>query len=127
MRRIASHYIFWQQKMYRMHYVEYDNDGRLTGVYPLTHEISGTSFFDGVLLPLVEVPVQFQKNTFTFQCIFTDQSPIEALAAYLSGCSVKQPQIKDHSGCLLLLNRLTLSAPELGTNNGCCNGNIERL
>lgn len=43
MRRIASHYIYWR-KWYRMHYLELDAKGRLTGVYPLVQEIANTEF-----------------------------------------------------------------------------------
>ena len=39
MRRIASHYIYWRQ-FYRMHYVELDDSGILTGVFPLEGEIA---------------------------------------------------------------------------------------
>jgi hypothetical protein len=51
MRRIASHYIYWR-KWYRMHYLELDAKGRLTGVYPLVQEIANTEFYDGTLLPV---------------------------------------------------------------------------
>ena len=49
MRRIASHYIYWRQ-FYRMHYVELDDSGILTGVFPLEGEIAGTEFYDGILI-----------------------------------------------------------------------------
>lgn len=49
MRRIASHYIYWR-KWYRMHYLELDAKGRLTGVYPLVQEIANTEFYDGTLI-----------------------------------------------------------------------------
>ena len=54
MRRIASHYIYWRQ-FYRMHYVELDDSGILTGVFPLEGEIAGTEFYDGILI-LVPIP-----------------------------------------------------------------------
>ena len=54
MRRIASHYIYWRQ-FYRMHYVELDESGILTGVFPLEGEIAGTEFYDGILI-LVPIP-----------------------------------------------------------------------
>ena len=46
MRRIASHYIYWQ-KWYRMHYLELDAEGCLVGVFPLEQEIANPDFYDG--------------------------------------------------------------------------------
>lgn len=52
MRRLASHYI-WYKQVYRLHYIEVDDDGGFVGVFPLKEEIAGTSFHDGVLVPLL--------------------------------------------------------------------------
>lgn len=62
MRRIASHYIYWQ-KWYRMHYLELDADGRLVGVFPLDQEIANTEFYDGTLFPM-PVDFSFKKDEF---------------------------------------------------------------
>lgn len=48
MRRIASHYVYWQ-KWHKLHYIELDAAGCLVGVFPLEQEIAGTEFYDGVL------------------------------------------------------------------------------
>lgn len=53
MRRVASHYVYWNG-LFRMHYVELDDAGCLTGIYPLEGEIAGTEFYDGILFPVVE-------------------------------------------------------------------------
>ncbi len=49
MRRLASHYIYWQ-RWYHLHYVELDAEGCLVGVFPLEHEIASTEFYDGALI-----------------------------------------------------------------------------
>ena len=49
MRRIASHYIYWQ-RWYHLHYVELDDAGCLVGVFPLEKEIASTEFYDGALI-----------------------------------------------------------------------------
>lgn len=43
MRRIASHYIYWNS-FFPMHYVELDEEECLAGVFPLEEEIAGTEF-----------------------------------------------------------------------------------
>ena len=43
MRRIAAHYV-WCKQVYRMHYIELDDNGVFHGVYPLNEEIAGTAF-----------------------------------------------------------------------------------
>ena len=52
MRRIAAHYV-WCKQVYRMHYIELDDNGAFHGVYPLNEEIAGTAFYDGVLVPVL--------------------------------------------------------------------------
>lgn len=48
MRRIASHYVYWQ-RWYCLHYVELDAAGCLVGVFPLEQETACTEFYDGAL------------------------------------------------------------------------------
>lgn len=50
-RRLASHYIYCGGA-HRMAYLELDKENRFQGVYPLTAEIAGTAFYDGILVPL---------------------------------------------------------------------------
>lgn len=49
MKRFAAHHVFYRQAL-PLHYLEILR-GRFVGVYPLAEEISGTAFFDGILLP----------------------------------------------------------------------------
>lgn len=108
MRRIASHYIYWQ-KWYRMHYLELDDQGCFVGVYPLDREIAGTEFYDGVLLPLPER---------------TDPSEIYSFPE-------KWFKLTDNvvKGAKVQLFRLTGIHPasELGADHSRGNGHIERL
>lgn len=50
MRRIAAHYVYWKELL-PLHYVELDEHGLLIGIFPLTEEIGGTEFWDGVIFP----------------------------------------------------------------------------
>ena len=65
MQRLASHYIYCKQ-LYRMHYLEISDAGEFEGIYPLSHEIAGTAFYDGLILPVVSVPDWLQQLTFSF-------------------------------------------------------------
>lgn len=127
MRRVAAHYIYCG-RMYRMHYLEVDDASRLQGIHPLTEEIAGTSFYNGILIPLPVVEEYACREAFLFsleqppafgrkECVF------EALAA---------SRVTDgiHPGMpvrLFLLNGLSLAASELGTDNRSGNGYIQRL
>lgn len=61
MRRLASHYI-WYKKVYRLHYLEIDDEGCFQGIYPLKEEIAGTQFYNGILIPL-PLPAPTQKDS----------------------------------------------------------------
>ncbi len=52
MRRLAAHYV-WYTDVLSLHYIELTDDGMLAGVFPLTEELAGTTFYDGVLIPLL--------------------------------------------------------------------------
>jgi hypothetical protein len=53
MRRIAAHYIYWRQ-LYKMSYIELNDEGLFKGVFPLDGEIAGMEFYDGLLIPVNE-------------------------------------------------------------------------
>lgn len=50
MKRFAAHYVFSNRAL-PLHYIEF-HAGILREIYPLVEEISGTAFFDGILLPV---------------------------------------------------------------------------
>lgn len=110
MRRIASHYIYWK-KWYRMHYLEIDADGRLTGIFPLEQEIANTEFYDGVLLP---VPVG------------TDFPP--AGIALPSAWLMLSEAVTELSEVnIYRLTGISPAASELGTNYSGCDCHVQRL
>ena len=108
MRRVAAHYIFYK-KLLPLHYIEIDDYGIFSGVYPLNGETAGTEFFDGIVFPIpVDIDVVFE---------------IKSLE------DLKNAGLTDNitPGCKVSLFRLLNPSPEFTTNNGGCNGNIERL
>lgn len=50
MRRIAAHQVYWKTCL-PLHVIEVDEQNRLCRVFPLTDEIAGTEFWDGVIYP----------------------------------------------------------------------------
>lgn len=50
-RRLASHFIYCRG-VHLMAYLELDEEDRFRGIYPLTEEIAGTAFYDGMLVLL---------------------------------------------------------------------------
>lgn len=127
MRRVASHYIYYRH-LFRMHYVELDDDGCLSGIYPLTEEIAGTEFYDGIVIP---VP---QKNAPLFlenrQLFLKDEGGFTDTEALLEGMALSgvwNTTADREPFLLFLLDRSALSAAEFSTDNSCCNRYIKRL
>lgn len=122
MRRIASHYIYWKQ-FYRMHYVELDDRGILTGVFPLEGEIAGTEFYDGILIP---VPVPALDSGSQKRIAF-DMLPGETLVDALERQGFTDVSEMGSPVCLLLLNGIPLATTKFGADDSRSNGYIQRL
>ena len=60
MSRWATHFLLLGTKAYKMHCLELDAAGNLQRYFPLTEEIAGTSFVEGILLavPALLAPTQ---------------------------------------------------------------------
>ncbi len=117
MRRIASHYIYCHQ-VYKMHYLELTDEGLYMGLYPLTEEIAGTEFYDGILVPVSSqekqiysdlISIPFGKNS--------NFSRKESIFSYLDLIKVSLQVEKERPVRLVLLNGSPLTAAELSTNN----------
>lgn len=109
MRRIASHYIYWQ-KWYRMHYLELDAEGRFAGVFPLEQEIANTEFYDGTLLP-VPSGVSFPPSG-AFSMEWLAVSDRVTVSSFVH---------------IYRLTGISPASPELGTDNGCGDCHVQRL
>lgn len=110
MRRYAAHYIWFAGEIYRMHYIELDDNGLLCGIFPLEEEIASTMFLDGVLVPL---PSHLEGLSYSDIVVsWRDMS-----AEVTKGSPVN----------VYLLGGIPLSAAKLGTDNGCGYGYVKRL
>ncbi len=127
MRRIAAHFIFWK-KMYRMHFLELDDCGRLLSITPLREEMAGTEFYSGLLVPVVSPPDFFSLHTFSFP--YQDrqpESPVDFLEQEMVSRHISEGTELRQPVTVFRLHGLALSPSELCADNGCCNGYIERL
>ncbi|MDL2265102.1 hypothetical protein LJC57_09455 [Parabacteroides sp. OttesenSCG-928-G07] len=108
MLRFAAHFV-WYKQVYKMHYIELQDDGTFLGVFPLNEEIESTSFYDGILIPLL-----------------TETKPEQAILFE----TWKDLTAKISEGSSVSIYRLTgldATAAKLGTDDGRGNCHIERL
>lgn len=126
MRRVASHYVYWNE-LFRMHYVELDDTGCLVGVFPLEGEQAGTEFYDGIILPVMaedEKNVAHSIELHSLSC--TKSFDIDFLRNVLLQFELPK-WVEIGKPTELLLLSIPLTATKLGTNNSSCNGYIKRL
>lgn len=111
MRRIASHFLYWRQ-LYRMHYVELNDNGAFVRICPLEGEIAGTEFYDGTLF-LLPVGTELSIDNF-----------IASRDYWLTLSDTLEPGTPVQ---VFRLSGVSLTTPEFGTDHSGCNGHIERL
>ncbi|MDH6534191.1 hypothetical protein D0T51_06740 [Parabacteroides sp. 52] len=107
MRRLASHYIWWRD-VYRLHYLELDDANRLVGVYPLTEEMAGTVFVEGILLPVLAEETKVEEKMPHWK-LLTEKVEIGSFIQVYH------------------LQGLELTAAKLGTYDGGSHCHIQRL
>jgi hypothetical protein len=55
MKRFAAHYLFFPgRRLYKLHWIELDDAGKIRNINPLEKEIAGVSFYNGILLVVRE-------------------------------------------------------------------------
>lgn len=127
MKRFASHYILFEnQKIFRQHVIELDDQGCISGIFPLTEEIAATSFFNGILFPVSQdrnlQPEDIRKHLSQHLQSGDINSIYECLSQSGIICSsIEKPVVIFH------LDGINLLSPELSTGNGCSNCYIQRL
>ena len=119
--RISAHYILLSpRQVLKLHYIELDDRNNIVEVAPLTEEIAGTAFYDGILFPSSEEidkealsKILKQKN---------DISVTEAL--FQSGLIASGNQ---QAVFIYQLTGVNLSASEFGTSDCGSHCHIQRL
>jgi len=124
-RKVASHYIFWH-RLYKLHYIELDENGIFRGIYPLKEEIGNTEFYNGILI----LSCFKATGLVSLQACFEKGEPLPydiCLSRNLDRIGYSKGVEVGSRINLLLLEGVRLTAPEFSTNHGCCNGYIKRL
>jgi hypothetical protein len=107
--RFAAHHIFYK-KLYGLSYIELDDEARLVGVFPLEDEVEETVFVGGTIFPM---PEHFSLDPLHYD---EEQEEWKRQANSIS------------KGDKVILFRVGVaSATKLRTDNGRCNGHVERL
>ena len=123
MSRWAAHFVIVGETIYRMHCLEMASSGDLQEIFPLTEEIAGTSFLDGVLLAVTASSVLTEKEI--SQLLWRKKiSEYPMLLSYLQQQSFVTPALGEKIR-LFHIQLHPLTASELSTNNSRSNCHIE--
>lgn len=123
MSRWAAHFVIVGETIYRMHCLEMASSGDLQEIFPLTEEIAGTSFLDGVLLAVTASSVLTEKEI--SQLLWRKKiSEYPMLLSYLQQQSFVAPTLGEKIR-LFHIQLHPLTASELSTNNSRSNRHIE--
>ncbi len=123
MSRWAAHFVIVGETIYRMHCLEIASSGDLQEIFPLTEEIAGTSFLDGVLLAVTASSVLTEKEI--SQLLWRKKiSEYPMLLSYLQQQSFVAPTLGEKIR-LFHIQLHPLTASELSTNNSRSNCHIE--
>lgn len=123
MSRWAAHFVIVGETIYRMHCLEIASSGDLQEIFPLTEEIAGTSFLDGVLLAVTASSALTEKEI--SQLLWHKKiSEYPMLLSYLQQQSFVAPALGEKIR-LFHIQLHPLTASELSTNNSRSNCHIE--
>ncbi len=121
MRRIASHYILGQ-KAYKIHFIELDERGFVKAISPLTEEIAGTAFFDGLIIPVSQ---SRQKQWENLWKEIQKENPIDYPSLFQTINRIELPLFSREESVRLFQIRMNpLTASELCTDHSRSNCHI---
>ena len=123
MSRWATHFLLLGTKAYKMHCLELDAAGNLQRYFPLTEEIAGTSFVEGILLtvPALLAPTQEEIRHWLSSKQFPDYS---SLITFFTEKDLYTPGLGEKVR-LFQIRLHPLSASELSTDYSGSNCHIQ--
>lgn len=124
MSRWATHFLLLGTKAYKMYCLELDAAGNLQRYFPLTEEIAGTSFVEGILLwavPASLAPTQEEIRHWLSSKQFPDYS---SLITFFMEKALHTPGLGEKV-CLFQIRLHPLSASELSTDYSGSNCHIQ--
>ncbi len=121
MKRYAAHYtLLFPNQILKQHYIELNEKNQITVVAPLTEEIAGTVFYDGIIFPSPIEHLDF-NNIIGELGYFPTK-----IAQYLFELGIIA-SIETFPVFIYILSGVDFSSPEFGTNNRGRDCDIERL
>lgn len=122
MSRWAAHFLVLGTEVHRMYCLELDKEGNLEQSFPLTEEISGTSFVEGILLVVPVLSAYTQEDI--HRQLLTECFPdYPSLAAYLAKRAFPTPAIGEKVR-LFQVRLHPFSTSELCTDHSSSNRHI---
>lgn len=123
MSRWATHFLLLGTKTYKMHCLELDAAGNLQRYFPLTEEIAGTSFVEGILwaVPALLAPTQEEFRHWLSSKQFPDYS---SLITFFTEKALYTPELGEKVR-LFQIRLHPLSASELSTDYSGSNCHIQ--
>lgn len=126
MQRVASHYIFHRNEVYRMHYLELDDRLCVSGIYPFREEIAGTVFVAGIVFPVPQVG-SYDATTLQERFLQLHREDGSAGWPVLLSRLLASSDAENTPIDLFRLSGVGLASPEFCANDGCGDCHIERL
>jgi len=82
MKRYAAHCILLSpDKVFKQHYIEFDDDNKIVEVAPLVEEIEGVAFYNGTLF------------------VVASEHTNDTLIYHLDGINLSSPELSTSKGC----------------------------
>lgn len=127
MKRIAAHYLYCLDTLFRMHYVELNDKGLFVAHHPLESELPSTEFHDGILLVVPMLPECFSIGSFEIdvECEKRSASFYSKLPTFFE--KVTDLFYKQSVSNIYLLQLRGLTPSELGTDYSRCHCYIKRF
>jgi len=119
--RISAHYILLSpRQVLKLHYIELDESNNIVKVAPLTEEIAGTAFYDGILFPSNE-----EIDTETLHKILKQKNEMPVTEALFQSDLIAS----DNRQAVFIyqLTGVNLSAAKFGTSDCGSHCHIQRL
>lgn len=123
MSRWAAHFLVLGTKAYRMYCLELDAEGKVRHYFPLTEEIAGTTFVEGILVAVPASPTFAQEEI--RRLLPSGHLPdYPSLAAHFAGNLFPVPDIGEKVR-LFQIRLHPLSASELRTDHRGSDSHIQ--
>lgn len=127
MKRFAAHYIFISpDQVYKLHFLELDDNNCIKGVFPLASETANTSFYNGILFP-IKTDLVIESFSILHQIKkLQKQNPKATIFDLLSQLEIVETR-NDKPVSVVRLDGIDLLSSKLGASDSGSDCHIQRL